>query len=56
MERLPEVIVDIVFSFIPRNLIYNLNHTTDYSEYSRYIDNIKDRIINSIEVLKEDKK
>ena len=32
MERLPEEVVDIIFSFVPINLIYNLNHL--------YIDNI----------------
>ena len=36
MERLPEVIVDIVFSFIPRNLIYNLNHTHLRSTYIHF--------------------
>ena len=26
MERLPEEIVDIIYSFVPINIIYNLNH------------------------------
>ena len=41
MERLPEVIVDIVFSFIPRNLIYNLNHTHLNKIYPFLIQNKK---------------
>ena len=48
MERLPEVIVDIVFSFIPRNLIYNLNHFYLDSTYLSLIANRKlDKKFNS---------
>ncbi len=41
MERLPEVLVDIIFSFIPRNLIYNLNHLYLDSTYLSLIANRK---------------
>ena len=39
MERLPEVIVDIVFSFIPIDHIYNLNHSYLDATYSLIIKN-----------------
>jgi|TARA_R110002074_G_scaffold236979_3_gene408820 hypothetical protein len=39
MERLPEEVVDIIFSFVPINLIYNLNHLYIENIYSLLIKN-----------------
>ena len=48
MERLPEVIVDIVFSFVPINLIYNLNHFYLDTTYPNLIKNKKfDKRLNA---------